>query len=350
MKIAFILPSLANKGPIVFTKYLIESIKDKVEYIEVFYFKDIVELDLGVPTKQISFFEKIDFNKFDIIHTTMIKADLYSWFNNRYISDKSIVSMHNYLTEDLKFLYSPFKAYIFTKLWKISINKIKNIIVSSDDQLKYYTKLLNKNMNFTLIPYGINKKEFNEIELKDKTILETLKYKYTVIGSCGLLIERKGFKQLIEFLKANESFAVAIVGDGDDRDNLEKLAKESDVQDRFILLGFKDNSIDYYKYFDIYAMTSYSEGFGLAMLEAMSQSLPIVCSNLPLYKGYFDDTNISLFEPSNKQSLEDAILKVSENMEYYKESAYKLWQEKFSLEAMGNKHIELYKKVINDQN
>jgi len=62
MKIAFILPSLANKGPIVFTKYLIEGLKDKVDYIEVFYFRDIVELDLGVPTKQIGFFEKIDFD------------------------------------------------------------------------------------------------------------------------------------------------------------------------------------------------------------------------------------------------------------------------------------------------
>ena len=66
MKIAFILPSLANKGPIVFTKYLIEGLKGKVDYIEVFYFRDI---DLGVPTKQIGFFEKIDF---DIVHTHMI--------------------------------------------------------------------------------------------------------------------------------------------------------------------------------------------------------------------------------------------------------------------------------------
>jgi glycosyltransferase involved in cell wall biosynthesis len=249
--------------------------------------------------------------------------------------------MHNYLTEDLKFLYSPLKAYIFTILWKMAINKIENIIVSSDDQLKYYKKLLIKNINLTLIPYGINKKELKEIELKDKNVLEALKEQFTIIGSCGLLIERKGFKQLIEFLKANETFAVAIVGDGEGKENLEKLATKYGVEDRFILLGFKDNSIDYYKYFDIYAMTSYSEGFGLAMLEAMSQELPIVCSNLPLYKGYFDDTNISLFKPKDKISLEKAILKVNENMEYYKKSAYKLFEEKFSLDVMGNKHLEL---------
>ena len=346
MRIAFILPSLANKGPIVFTKYLIESLKDKVDYIEVFYFKDIVELDLGVPVKQIGFFEKINFDEFDIIHTTMIKADLYSWWNQKHIAGKSIVSMHNYLTEDLNFLYSPFKAYIFTKLWIMSINKIKNIIVSSDNQLKYYKELLNNNINFELITYGINKKKLNEIRLEDKNRLEKLKRKHIVIGSCGLLIERKGFRQLIEFLKLNEKYAVAIVGDGEDRKNLELLTKEYGIEDRFILLGFQDNSINYYQYFDIYAMTSYSEGFGLAMLEAMSQGLPLVCSDLPLYKGYFDDTNVSLFEVGNKKSLEDAILKVNDNKEHYKKSAYNLYKEKFSLYVMGDRHIELYKKIV----
>jgi len=42
MKIAFVLPSLANKGPNVFTKYLIEGLENKVDYIEVFYFKNPV--------------------------------------------------------------------------------------------------------------------------------------------------------------------------------------------------------------------------------------------------------------------------------------------------------------------
>lgn len=348
MKIAFILPSLANKGPIVFTKYLIEGLKEKVDYIEVFYFKDIVELDLGVPTKQISFFEKINFDSFDIVHTTMIKADLFSWWNKKYISKKAVVSMHNYLVEDLNFLYKPFKAKVFTFLWEMSLNSINHIIVSSEDQLNYYKELLDNQKEFTLIPYGINQKELKEIDLTEKRILEDLKSQYKVIGSCGLLIERKGFKQLIEFLINNSNFAVVLIGDGEDKKNLESLTEKYSLQDRFILLGFKDNSIDYYKYFDIYAMTSYSEGFGLAMLEAMSQSLPVVCSNLPLYKGYFDDINVALFEPNNIESLTNAIYKVSENIDYYKNTSYKLFEEKFSLDVMGNKHIELYKKIISD--
>lgn len=346
MKIAFILPSLANKGPIVFTKYLIEGLKGKVDYIEVFYFKDIVELDLGVPTKQISFFEKIDFDSFDIVHTTMIKADLFSWWNKKYISKKAVVSMHNYLVEDLNFLYKPFKAKVFAFLWEMSLNSINHIIVSSEDQLNYYKKLLDNQKEFTLIPYGINQKELKEIDLTEKKLLEDLKSQYKVIGSCGLLIERKGFKQLIEFLINNSNFAVVLIGNGEDKKNLESLRERYSLQDRFILLGFKDNSIDYYKYFDIYAMTSYSEGFGLAMLEAMSQSLPVVCSNLPLYRGYFDDKNVSLFVPNDIVSLTKAIHKVSENIDYYKNASYKLFEEKFSLDLMADKHVSFYNKVI----
>ena len=128
--------------------------------------------------------------------------------------------------------------------------------------------------------------------------------------------------------------------------NLENLIDKHSLQDRFILLGFKENSIDYYKYFDIYAMTSYSEGFGLAMLEAMSQGLPVVCSNLPLYKGYLDDKNVSLFVPNDIVSLTNAIHKVSENIDYYKNASHKLFEEKFSLNLMAEKHVSFYNKII----
>lgn len=87
----------------------------------------------------------------------------------------------------------------------------------------YMNKIFNEKKKYPLIGYGIPKKELKEIDNNVKKILEN---KYTVLGSCGLLIERKGFKQLIEFLRNNLQYAVVILGEGEDRVNLEKLIKE----------------------------------------------------------------------------------------------------------------------------
>lgn len=344
MKIAFILPSLANKGPIVFTKYLIEGLIGKVDYIEVFYFNNIIELDLGVPTKQISFFEKIDFDNFDIVHSHMIKADLYSFYWSKLVRFKWILTIHNFIKEDLYDLYPFYKALLFEKIWKIIFSNNKNLIMSSSQIKTYYNDYLNNNIDYKIITYGIPKYKASKVE---DLLLEKLKSKFIVIGSAGSLIDRKGFKQLVNFLENNNNYAVAIFGEGPQKKSLLNLANQKGLTERFFLLGFKHNSTDYYKYFDIYAMTSYSEGFGLAMLEAMSQSVPIICSNLEIYQDYFSDADVGLFEPDNTKSLENAILKVSKDIDYYKIKSYELYENKFSLEAMGNNHIEYYKEIIN---
>ena len=347
MRIAFILPSIDHKGPIVAAKNLIKSLQNDINYIEVFYFNDIINLDLGVKITKISFLNKVNLDKFDIINSYMAKPDLYTaiFFKN---DNRVVTTMHNYLEKDLDLLYGNIKSFIYKKLWKYAIKDKKSIIVSSDDMINYYKNLLGDNLGYHKIEYGVEKKKVYDIKLEHKELLSHMQEKYTILGSVGLLIERKGYHQLIKFLTENENYAVVILGDGIEHIKLINEAKKYNVESRFIILGFQNNSTNYYKYFDIYMMTSYSEGCSLAMLEALSQSLPLVCSDISNHKACFCDKKVGFFELDNRKSLEDAILKVNDNKEYYKKSAYRLFKEKFSLDVMGDKHIKLYKEISNE--
>lgn len=351
MKIAFILPSLANRGPIIFTQYLLQELCKTNNCIEVFYFDDTQKniLDLGVKTTKIPFRKKHDFSDFDIVHTTMARPDIYA---SRFVPrEKWICSMHNYLKEDMLMLHNKLKALGIIFLWKNAIKKCRNITTSSNQMTEYYKKFLRNPISYTMIPYGIYEKSYGQICSEDeKALLGFKKRGLTVIGSVGLLIPRKGFLQLIEILKEFENTALVLIGEGSERNILEKVIEENNLRDRVYLPGFRNDSHNYYKYFDVYAHASYSEGFGLAMLEAMSKKLPVICSDLPIYQDFFTNNDVALFKAGNTESLMTAFNKVVENMQLYKAASYRLFREKFDVVVMCAKHEELYNSLLAKKN
>ena len=68
-----------------------------------------------------------------------------------------------------------------------------------------------------------------------------------------------------------------VIGRGDDRDRLEKLARELEVKDRVIFAGFvpTDELAEHYRVADAYIMPS-QEGFGIVYLEAMACGKPVL--------------------------------------------------------------------------
>ena len=349
MKIAFILPSLANRGPIIFTQYLLSELSKGDAHIEIFYFDDTQKnkLDLGVKTTKISFNRKYDFSEFDIVHTTMARPDIYA---SRFVpKSKWVCSMHNYLIEDMTLLYTPLKAFAIIFLWKHALKQCRNIITSSNQMTEYYKKLLGSEKNYKMIPYGIYEKEYSAIDKNDLKVISNFKERgFKIIGSVGLLIPRKGFSQIFAILEKYKDTALVIIGEGAERQNLERLALEKNVSDRVFLPGFRNNSHNYYHYFDIYAHVSYSEGFGLAMLEAMSKKLPVICSDLPIYKDYFTDGDVALFDVGNSNSLLQAYERISENYEKYSKASFRLFETKFKAEIMCRAHIEFYNSIIKE--
>lgn len=348
MKIAYILPSLENRGPIVFTKYLIDALKKNGVDCEIFYFNGCAEnlkLKIETPCRQISFFRRYDFSDFDVVHTTMAKPDLYGRL--RIDREKWVSSMHNYIRQDLKMLYrnKPLRYFFVKNLWTFALFGCKNIIVSSDAMLDYYKKIFKK-ADYALIPYGIEKKEYSSIDEKDSTVIKSFKNrKLFVLCSVGLFIYRKGFHQLIELLKNNKDVALVLIGDGDERQRLENMAKEANIEDRIFMPGFRNNSYNYYRFSDAYAHVSYSEGFGLAMLEALSHGLPLICSNLDIYNNYLSDSDVAFFKVDDSKSLQNALDKVRKNTGYYSIKSYKLFEKNFSSQAMASRHKKLYIEI-----
>lgn len=346
IRIAFILPSLANRGPVVFTAYLINALINKVENIDIYYFDDVKELDFDCNVYHIKNLRDIDFDKYDIVQTTMFRPDLYlSMMKYKFKKAKIIAGMHNYIFEDMRFTYGYIKGSIISFIWTTILKNFDGVIYSTNEMVKYYNKYI-PNVPYSRIQYGISPVKFNNKKVDYSKEIEELKAKYTIIGAVGLLINRKGFHQIIQALQKLPDCALVLIGDGLELNSLQLLAKNYGVSERVIFTGFQHDSTEYYKYFDIYCLSSYSEGFGLAMIEALSAKLPLVCSKLDIYDEFFDENSVSFFDLDHIDSLCESINLIKCDMNKYSKASYQLYKDKFDVSVMADSHLEFYLDVL----
>lgn len=73
----------------------------------------------------------------------------------------------------------------------------------------------------------------------------------------------------------NNNSILTIVGDGRERTGLESLAKDLKIEDRVVFTGFQAEPSQYLSQSDLYVLPSYSEGFGIAAIEAMFLKIPV---------------------------------------------------------------------------
>lgn len=106
-----------------------------------------------------------------------------------------------------------------------------------------------------------------------------------VICTVGRLTKAKGYDMAIQccekLLKRSLDFKWIVIGEGYERENIEKIINEKNLKENFILLGSKSNPYPYIKSCDIYVQPSRWEGFGITVSEAKILNKPIVVSDIP---------------------------------------------------------------------
>ena len=170
--------------------------------------------------------------------------------------------------------------------WKIVSTKL---FMVTSPSIELMNKLINMNLfdkkKISFLPDAIiDIKQFifkKNSEVKNFQRFDDKK----IIFAAGRLTRQKNFSYLISefsnFLKQNNEFVLLILGDGEERNKLEKQIIKNKLQKNIFLIGHVNNVFKYFKKGEAFILSSLWEEVGFAMVEAALTNLFIISSNCP---------------------------------------------------------------------
>lgn len=158
---------------------------------------------------------------------------------------------------------------------------------------------------------------------------------------------------LLTFALVNKQIPskLLMVGDGPEMYNLKRLCRAHDLCDRVVFVGKVRDTTQVLAISDLFLLPSQTESFGLAALEAMAVSVPVISSNtggIPEVNvhgvtGFL--SNVGDVDDMSKNAIH--ILKDENTLLEFKKNALERAKE-FSLKTILPRYTELYERVINN--
>ncbi len=242
------------------------------------------------------------------------------------------------------------KKMLYKKLEKWTA-KFKDVIVVNCEahrQLAIKLKIAQPEKIVTIYN-GIDLDKLNFLPYDEaRKKLSTINNEQLTIGCIANFYKNKGLEYLIKAVSQLSiiNYQLLIIGDGIERENLVKLIKELDVEDRVILTGQLPNAYQYLKAFDVFVLPSIKEGQPWSILEAMAAEVPIIATNIAAIPEMLKDGESGLLvEPKNPKAIAEKIEYLIKNSEIAKNlasSAQKEVDKKFTVEKMVQETERLY--------
>ena len=136
----------------------------------------------------------------------------------------------------------------------------------------------------------------------------------------GRLVPQKGYDRLLECVKklkdnGYKDYNIWILGDGEQKEKLEKYIKINNLSDYVTLLGFKENPYPYIAASDGFICSSRSEGFSTVATESLILGKPIYTVNCAGMKELFGEYNCGMIVENDDVQLYKMMIKIITNKE-----------------------------------
>lgn len=174
-----------------------------------------------------------------------------------------------------------------------------------------------------------------------------------VVGMIGRISPQKApdiFIKSAKLIHDNiKNSAFIIVGDGEEREEVECFARENDLN--LIITGWTDKPYSYLKMFDVAVLLSRWEGFGLAVVEYMAAEKNVVATRTDAIPTLIDDgVDGLLVEVDNPEDVKEKVMWLYNHPNEAKAMRDKALQKvikRYDISRVVDQHVEMFNKLVN---
>lgn len=203
-----------------------------------------------------------------------------------------------------------------------------------------------KKQKVLILPNAIDIQKYKYDGEADKKLRKaySLEHSY-VLGMVARISKEKNIDFSIELVghlvKKQRNIKLVIIGDGEEKDRLEKIVESKGLSEYILFLGKKTGVEKYYSMIDLFLMPSLYEGFPVAAVEAIASGLPVLISDCVTDELKFAK-NVHYLSLSDMDRWIELVMKYDQCRERA-DNSEQLKNHNLDIKAVSNKLYELYR-------
>lgn len=278
----------------------------------------------------------------DVVHAHGYKADIYAYLAVRGQGVPFVSTCHTWYDTD-------WLVSLYGKVDRFVLRKFGRVVAVSDEVRQRLLGAGVRDDRIRMVRNGIDLRPFDGAKASVRDGSDR-----PIVGLIGRLAWEKGVdiflaaaaKVLVEFPETR----FVVVGEGPDREKLDRTIEELGIGGNVDMLGRRDDMPAVYASLDIMVSSSRQEGLPMAILEGMASSLPLVATSVGEVPTVVQDGKTGIVVPPENPDAVAAgivdLLRDPEKRKRFGAAGRQLIEDEYSAERMTADYLRVYEEAI----